>query len=167
MRKFNISVLASSVLLVAAGSATAATQGTLDVTSTGTSVVTIIKENAVQISNVGDIDLGTQATLAADAVASDDVCVFSSTSAYNLTVTSANGAFELQNGAEAIPYGLSWDAAPVAQGVAITGLTGDNVSLNCSGGTNATFEVTVASADFNGANPGTYTDTLTLLVQPE
>ncbi len=166
MRKFNISVLASSVLLIA-GSAIAATDGSLGVTSTGTSVVTIIKDNAVQITNVDDIDLGTHATLGANAVASDDVCVFSSTSAYNLTVTSANGIFELQNGGDAIPYALTWDAAAVTESGVMSGLTGDNTSLNCSGGTNATFEVTVDSADFNAANPGTYTDTLTLLVQPE
>lgn len=165
MKKFTLAAVASVVL--ASGSAIAASDGTLGLTSTGTSVVTIIKENAVQISNVNDLDLGTHSSLAANAVAADDVCVFSSTTGYNLTVTSANGVFELQDGAEAIPYDLSWNTAPVTEGGVMSGLTGDNSSLNCGGGTNAAFEVTVAAADFNGAEPGSYTDTLTLLVQPE
>lgn len=171
MKKLKIAAIASA--LVVSGSAMAASDGTLDTTSTGTSIVTIIKQNAVQITNVNDLNLGTHAVLAADQVAADDVCVFSSTSGYNLTVTSANGAFNLQDSATAtpIPYTMSWTTAAgssaVGYGSAIAGLTGDNVSLDCSAGTNANFEITVSSADFNSADPGTYSDTLTLLVQPE
>lgn len=168
MKKITLAVAIASAVVVS-GSAVAATDGTLGLTSTGTSVVTIIKENAVQISNVNDLDMGTHSALAADASANDDVCVFSSTSGYNITVSSANGALELQDAATTtpVPYALTWDTAPVTLGSTITGLTGDNTSLNCGGGTNANFAVTVASADFNAAAPGTYTDTLTLLVQPE
>jgi spore coat protein U-like protein len=105
-------------------------------------------------------------------VESDDVCIFSSTTNYNVTIDSANGGFRLMDGTEEIPYGLTWSAnggtaATVADGTAITGLAGNSTSLDCGSGTNATFEVTVASADFNSAVPGSYSDTLTLTVAPE
>ncbi len=172
MKNFKTILFAST--LVISGTALAAQDGTLGTNSIGESIVTIIKQNAVQITDVGDIDLGSHATLTADAVGSDDVCVFSSTTNYNVTVDSANGGFNLMDGAAAIPYSLTWAsnggaAASVSDGVAVTGLSGDNTSLICAGtgGSNATFEVTVAVADYNAATPGTYTDTLTLTVAPE
>jgi len=170
MKNFKLAVLASA--LVASGSVMAAQDGTLGLSSEGESLVTIIKENAVQITNVADLDLGTHATLAADQSANDDVCVFNSTAAYKITVSSANGAFVLKDGAEEIPYAVAWAAnggaaVPLAHGAALGGLAGDQASLDCNAGTNANFSATVASADFNAAAPGTYTDTLTLLVEPE
>ncbi len=170
MKNFKLAVLASA--LVTSGSLMAAQDGNLGGTSAGESLVTIIKENAVQISDVADLDLGSHATLAADVSANDDVCVFNSTAAYSITVSSANGEFKLMNGAAEIPYSVEWSAnsgaaAPLAHGAALASLAGDRTSLNCNGGTNANFSATVAAADFNAAGPGTYTDTLTLLVEPE
>lgn len=170
MKNFKLAVLASA--LVASGSLMAATDGTLGTTSTGESLVTIIKQNAVQITNVADLDLGTHATAAADMSANDDVCVFNSTATYSITVTSGNGGFNLSDGTNNIPYSVEWAAnggAAVAlvDGASLGSLTGDRTSLNCGGGTNANFSATVAAADFNAAGPGTYTDVLTLLVEPE
>jgi spore coat protein U-like protein len=169
MKTFKFAVLASS--LVASGFVMAAEQGTLGLTSEGESIVTIIKQNAVQITDVADLDLGTQAFLTADATDNDDVCVFNSTASYQITVSSANG-LNLMDGAEAIPYSVEWSAnggaaVTVVDGDPITGLVGDQTSLDCNGGTNANFSATVVAADFNAAAPGTYTDTLTLLVEPE
>lgn len=174
MKKLKLALVASAVALSASGVVTAATDGTLGATSTGESIVTIIKQNAVQITNVGDISLGTHAALAADQSGSDAVCVFSSTGGYSVTATSANGtgAFSLNDGGtNDIAYTVTWQGAgaavPLAEGTALIGQTGDSGSVNCSGGTNATFEVTVAAALFNAAAPGSYSDTLTLLVEPE
>ncbi len=162
-----LTVLAAA-MTVFSGVAVAATDGTLGLTSTGESIVTIIKENAVQITDVDDINLGTQATLAADATGSDDVCIFSSTGAYTVTASSANTVLELQDGANSIPYALEWDGNALSLGTATPLAPADSSSLTCagSGGTNASFGVTVASADFNAAAPGTYTDTLTFVVSP-
>ena len=170
MKTFKLAVLASA--LVASGSLMAApTQGTLGATSSGTSDVTIIKENAVQITGVADLDLGTHATLAADVSVNDDVCVFNSTATYSITVSSANGGFNLSDGTNNIPYSVDWSsggaAVALTDGALLGSLTGDRTSLNCGGSTNANFSATVAAADFNAAGPGTYTDTLTLLVKPE
>ena len=170
MKTFKITLVALAV--AATGVVSAATSdGTIGTDSTGTADVTLIKQDAVQITNVDTLDLGTHATLAADRTADDDVCVFNSTSSYNITFTSANGSFELQDGANSIPYSVAWSSnggavVPVAYSTAITGNTGDATSLTCGAAvTNANFAVTVTAADFNAANPGNYSDTLTLFVE--
>jgi hypothetical protein len=154
------------------GSAIAATQGSIGPTSTGTSDIIMNKGNSVQITDVGDINLGTSGNLAAAAVESDDVCVFSSTGGYNITMSSTNGSFILTDGNTQtdIGYTIEWDGGtptPVTYGNAITGLMGHSTSVNCDSSTNATFTVSVSATEFNNADPGTYSDTLTLLVQPE
>jgi hypothetical protein len=170
MKLFRIALIAS--LTAMTGSAIAATQGTIGNTSTGTSDININKGNAVQITDVDDIDLGTSGNLAATATQSDAVCVFSSTGACNITVTSTNGSFILTdaNTTTDIDYTVDWTVgtlAPVTYNTAITGLVGDSTSVDCGATTNATFTVSVTAAEFNAADPGSYTDTLTLLVQPE
>jgi len=154
------------------GSTFAATDGDLGATSTGTSIINIGKDNAVQITNVDDIDLGTQGNLTATATQSDDVCVFSSTGGYAITLTSTNGSFHLKSGATTtdIPYSVDWTAGTTTTAVyatSITGLVGNQTAVDCNASTNASFAVSVTAADFNAADPGSYTDTLTLLVQPE
>ncbi len=172
MKTFNKTLLVAALTLSGFSfTASAATDGTLGATSTGTSIVTLVKDNAVQITNVADLDLGTASSLAVDAVASDAVCVFNSTATYSINITSANGAFNLTNAGETMPYAVTWAttgaAAPVAYNSDLGGNLGDRTSPTCGGGTNATFEVTVAAADFNAALPGSYGDTLTLVVTPE
>jgi len=55
MKNFKLAVLASA--MVASGSLMAAQDGNLGGTSEGESLVTIIKQNAVQITDVADLDL--------------------------------------------------------------------------------------------------------------
>lgn len=170
MKLFRIAMIAS--LTAMSGSVLAATDGTLGATSTGTAIINIAKGNAVQITDLDDIDLGTQGNLTATASQSDDVCVFSSTGGYNITLTSANGAFVLSdaNTTTDIAYTVDWTAGTttaVTYNTAITGLIGDSTAVDCNATTNASFTVSVAAAPFNAADPGGYTDTLTMLVQPE
>lgn len=177
MKNFKLALAAAAVAVSFSATVNAATDGSLgdaSIGSTGTSDIILIKDNAVQITNVGDIDLGQASTLAADAVGGDDVCVFSSTGGYEVTVDSdvRAGAFNLESaGGDQMAYTVTWAAnggaaAPVTAGSAITSLAGDSSSLTCSGGTNARFEVTVDDAVFNAAAPGTYEDTVSLLVMP-
>jgi alanine-alpha-ketoisovalerate/valine-pyruvate aminotransferase len=170
MKFFRIAMIAS--LTAMTGTVMAATDGTIGATSTGTSIINIGKGNAVQITDVDDIDLGTTGNLAATATQSDSVCVFSSTGGYNITLTSSNGSFILNdaNTTTDIAYSIDWTAGGTTTAVyntAITGLVGDSTSVDCGATTNATFAVSVTAANFNAADPGSYTDTLTLLVQPE
>jgi len=152
MKTFKIALVSAAVAASASTVAVAATDGLLDLSSTGTSIVTIIKQNAVQISNVNDIDLGTHYALTANEVASDDVCVFSSTGAYEITMTSNAGlVFEMNDGAGTpLPYLVTW----TADGATTPAISGAPVGAFTS------------NADFNSVPNGTYTDTLTLLVTP-
>jgi spore coat protein U-like protein len=150
----------------------AATDGTLGSTSEGTSIVTIIKEDAVIITDVDDLNLGTSGALFENQVATDGVCVYTSTGSYNLAITTANGLFSLQSGTTTtgIAYSLEWitdRATSVIYNSPIIGLIGDSKSINCKGTTNALFQLTVTPGAFNAADPGNYQDTLTLLVAPE
>jgi len=174
MKNVKLALVASALALSFAGVAGAATQGTLGTDSTGTSDIILIKDNAVQISDVGNIDLGTESTLAADKTGSDSVCVFASTGSYHLTVSGARAAFTLEGptATDLIPYGVTWQVGAGTPETILPGLksvgvgyAGDATSLNCNGGTNATFAVAVDAVGFNAAAPGTYTDTLTLFVE--
>ncbi|MFT5894231.1 MAG: hypothetical protein ACI8VW_001100 [bacterium] len=150
----------------------AATDGSLGSTSEGTSIVTIIKEDAVLITDVDDLFLGTRGALFDNQVNADAVCVYSSTGSYNLAITTVNGLFSLQSASTTtnIPYSLEWitdTTTSVVYGSDIIGLIGDRKSINCNGTSNAIFQITVTPTAFNAAAPGTYQDTLTLLVAPE
>lgn len=162
----------AATLTLATGMATAATDGSLASTSSGTSVITMTKQDAVQISGIDDINLGIRGNLSATEVGSDSLCVFSSTGAYSIVVTSSNGSFELMdsNNTTAIPYSVDWIVAStraVSYNTPLAGLIGNSTAVDCEGNTNATFQVSVEAADFNSAEPGDYRDTLTLLVTPE
>lgn len=160
-------------LIAGLGLAQAASDGALDGTSTGTSDIILEKDDMVQITGLADIDLGSESRLTADASASDDVCVFSTSGSYSVTVSSANGSFILQdiNTASDIAYEINWtvDNTPQAltYNTASTAIAGNNNDPTCGGTPNASFEVVVPSAGFNAASPGTYIDTLTLLLSPE
>jgi hypothetical protein len=146
--------------------------GVIGSSSEGTSVLTIVKQDAVQISKVDDLFLGISGSLTSQHVVGDDVCVFSSTGAYSLTVSSTNGWFALRdsNTVTEIPYTLEWvttSVRAVPYNTSVTNLFGDTRSPTCNGSTNARFQVTINPENFNQAEPGRYRDTLTLLVQPE
>ena len=159
-------------LLLFALNATPATDGFIGSSSEGTSVLTIVKEDAVQISDVDDLYLGIKGALTSAQVVGDDVCVFSSTGAYSLTVSSTNGGFALKdsNTLTDIRYSLEWvttSTHSVRYNKTLTSLSGNSQSLDCGGSTNARFQVTIRPKSFNKAEPGQYRDTLTLLVHPE
>ena len=68
---------------------------------------------------------------------------------------------------------MTWNGTAVATGgtalAALEDEAGNNANLDCADdtdGTNATFGVTLDTADFNAAAPGEYQDTLTLTISP-
>ncbi len=162
-------LLSLSIVAAASGHAYAATQGTAGATSNGSSIVTISKLNNVQVSAIDDIDLGTQAFLVAPAVGVDDICVFSSNVAYQITFDQAGGSFELAGAtsSDTIPYTVQFGLAPATAGTPITGQVGNRLDPECLGVPNAVYTVTVAPADFNAAAPDSYRAVLELLVEAE
>ena len=173
MKFFRIAVIAS--LTTVSGVAVAVTDdGDLDTTSTGTSDVTVTKQNTVQISGIDTIDFQTLGYIdpATPVTAESDMCVFSSTGTYTILLTSTNGAFNLNDNGNTIDYTVTWaDAAdagaPVAYNTVLETQAGSNVDPTCENANNATLTVTLNNAQFNSADAGTYTDTLTMQVSPE
>jgi len=171
MKNSNRAILIA--ILSSSATVHAAQQGASGATSTGESSVSVTKQEVVMISDIADLDLGTMDNTSTDLLAFDEVCVFNTTANYQITATSSNSAFQLSDGGTGtIPYSVEWadstgSPTPMSYGSAVSGLLGDQISTNCGGGTNARFSVSVLAADFNNADPGTYSDTLTLMIEPE
>ncbi|MFK7860423.1 MAG: hypothetical protein AB8B64_16510 [Granulosicoccus sp.] len=150
----------------------AATDGLLGSESEATTVISFIKQNSVRISGLDDINLGTRASLTTSEQYTENICVYSSTGAYAVTATSANGAFELrsENGPDTILYRLQWvsgNAQDLVPAVSVGGFIGDVSDIDCAGSQNASIRIIVSKTSFNSADPGIYSDTLVLLVRAE
>jgi hypothetical protein len=164
-----------------AGSAQAATDGSLGATSTGTVGITATVAGRVQISKLSNVTFSL-ADPANPVSASQNVCVWSNTSGrkYNITATGdgASNAFTLQ--ATALPsaaYTVEWantsgatTTTPLTSGTAFTGQTTVATSPTCATGalTSATLVVKMSSAVLQTMQAtASYTGVLTLVVAPE
>jgi hypothetical protein len=166
--------------LLVHGSASAATQGSLGTTSTGSISIGASVPNRVQLTGLSDVSFTNQdpATPAANA---QNVCVWSNTSTkgYNVTATGsgAGSAFTLANGAATVPYSVEWSGSSgqasgtaLTAGAALTGLTSTATNATCSAGasSSASLIVKISSANLQNMQAATtYTGTLTLVVAPE
>lgn len=160
-----------AVLGASASTPTTAFDRKYGATSTSQSDISVTKKDLVQISGIEDLDLGAVSSTEIDLMVSDAICVYVSTAGYQMTATSGNGQFELQDssGSNSIPYAVSWadssaSPTPVGYGRPLTNLLGEQVS---TGNNNASFAVTVTALDFNNAALGSYTDVLILTISPE
>ena len=177
-RFFSLSA-ACIAALTAHGTASAATQGSLGTTSTGSISIGASVPNRVQLSGLADVSFANQdpATPAANA---QNVCVWSNTSTkgYNVTASGsgAGSAFTLAAGAS-VPYSVEWagssgqsSGTALTSGSALTGLTSTATNPTCSAGgsSSASLIVRISSANLQGMQAATtYTGTLTLVVAPE
>jgi len=182
MAKARLRQLATACIagLLAEGGASAATQGSLGTTSTGSISIGASIPNRVQLSGLSDVLLLNQdpATPASNA---QDVCIWSNTSTrgYNVTASGngAGSAFTLANGALSVPYSVEWagssgqsSGTSLASGTAMTGLTSAATNPTCSSGlsNSASLIVRISSANLQSMQAATtYTGTLTLVVAPE
>lgn len=166
----------------------AATQGTLGGSSTGSVLITLNINPAIQISNLTDIVINYVVGVSSgNATGFSPACVYSNstTKNYSIKATSTNasgGNMRVSTGGGSpsyINYTAQWFTNPNATGgtpvsltngtaVNISGATANNTSPNCSNGAsnNASVLITFLSADLSSATQGSYTDTLTLLVTP-
>jgi len=165
----------------AAGTAQAATDGSLGATSTGTVTINASVAPRVQISKLSDVTFSA-VDAANPASNSQNICVWSNTSGrkYNITATGngTSSAFTLASGVLApAAYTVEW--APTSGATTTTGLTAGSAlagqstaatSPTCSSGvaTSATLVVKMSAASLQGMQAGaTYTGVLTLVVAPE
>lgn len=173
-------IAANLVALAFAGSAQAATQGSLGSTSTGSVSISASVPNRVRISGLSDVAF-TNVDPTIDASNAQNVCVWSNTSTrgYNLTASGsgAANAFTLTNASVTVPYSVEWSntsgqstGTALSSGTALTGQTSAATNANCASGPSASASliVKIAAADLQGMQASTsYTGTLTLLVAPE
>ena len=162
------------------GTASAATQGTLGATSTGTVAISASVPNRARITGLSDVSLVNQDPNTAFSGA-QDVCVWSNTATKGYTITAsgsgAANAFTLANGALTVPYSVQWSATSGATtGTALTaatasaGLVSTATQQTCSSGPlkSASLIVNLGTTDLGSMQAATtYTGTLTLLVAPQ
>lgn len=175
MKHFKLALIAS--VLTISGSALAATDGVFTTTgsTTGSSVVSITKQDGVALIGVADMAFAAAASInATTAAKNDDVCVFSSTGGYSVTATSQNDPagplFNLESATAAttIGYTMTWTdntgaTLPLVNGTALPGQSGNSTDSTCPTD-NANFGVTLSVADFTAADPASYQDTVNLLI---
>jgi hypothetical protein len=181
MLKARLSQLAlAAALLMTAAQTSAATQGSLGSTSTGTVSISASVPNRVQLTGLTDVAFTNQDPAVAAANA-QSVCVWSNTSTkgYNVTATGSgtSSAFTLANGSLTVPYSVEWagsssasSGTALASGTALTGLASTATNPTCSTGASSTASliVRISSANLQSMQAATsYTGTLTLVVAPE
>ena len=131
----------------------------------------------IQLTQMKDFDFDEWGG-AGDLETTQNFCVFRNGSGgFSLQATgehNSGGRFHLSNNTETIPYDVSfrgsgswYSSTPgVSLSSAATNFKG-NSTRDCGGGTSHSMRVTVDENELKGAVAGTYTDTITLLVQPD
>lgn len=140
----------------------------------------LLAGNNARITGLSDVAFGSIATLSADSVQSQNICVFSnsSTNGYYVTATGSgsSGAFTLASGANLLPYDVEWSPASgqstgtlLSPNAALTGEVSSATQPSCNSGpsTSASLIIILRSAQLSSARAGSYSGTLTLVVGPE
>jgi hypothetical protein len=153
----------------------AATDGTLNATSTGDLSMDLSIPNLTKLTDVADLNFGTYSG-SGNAVLDDDVCVYTNNTSGQYKVTARGSgtsfAYTITNGSQTIPYTVRWNTiAGTAGNVNLpsnsqtTTLSGANTtSQSCGGVKNANFEVTMTRSAVLGVPAGTYSGILTLII---
>lgn len=160
--------------------ASAASQGSLGATSTGSVDISASVANRARITGLTDVAFTNQDP-ATPASSAQDVCVWSNTTtgAYTITATGsgAASAFTLSNGTTTVPYSVQWASSSgqtsgtaLTTGTASASLTSAATNQNCASGpaASASLVVGISTTDLGTMSAGSsYTGTLTLLVTPQ
>lgn len=183
MRKIAPLAAATAIGLVVSslGGAMAATQGGRGQTSQGKVNVSAEVPQFVKISSLDDLTLGTF-TGESDVTGDEDVCVWSNTGGYTLTASSSMGGsnfrMETNEGDATLDYNVAWaesaGAADFSQGTPLAAGSGQNFGSstqfngpNCgNGGANSSLLVQIPANEQNNPTAGNYSDTLTLMIEP-
>lgn len=183
MKKFLILCGAAFLPFMAAQWAWAVTQGLLGPSSTMTINVEIVIGRELRVFSLDPVDLGVFDFTQAQMQGNDTFCVYDNGATfgqtYRITFTSTNnpGNFELANGGNVIDYQVEYDDSQAGtnfraagSGTPITGnINASSGDTNCTsvGGDNGNVRITVTNAQAGNSPAGVYTDTLSILVEPE
>lgn len=162
----------------------ASTRGTIGPTSTGSFTFSVTKVSAARISGLNDMVISWPAT-DTDIIWSSDVCVISSRASGTYTIMAtgsarAGGAFIISGANATLPYKVAWDSGrdgnlsnnrvsltPGVTSPPVDGAsTDDRLCQGSSAGRTARLVITIPRQSLRAAAPGSYSDTLTLLVSP-
>jgi hypothetical protein len=153
----------------------AAQDGTLGATSTGSTDMDVTIPGLVRITGVGNLDFGNYTGGSAPSLY-EPVCVYTNDASGNYKVTArgtgASYAFTVDDGnGHTIPYSVSWDdfsaTISLSPDTASTTRSGANTSSQtCGGGNSARFQVSFTASALLSKPAGTYTGTLTLIIEP-
>lgn len=153
----------------------AATDGTLSSTSTGELGVSLSISNLVRITDVAPLNFGSYSG-SGSAVQDDSVCVYTNNPSGQYKITARGSgtlyAFTITNGSTTIPYTVRWNNTGSTSGnfqidanIQSSTLSGaSTTSQTCAGVNNANFQVTMTRDAILGVPSGTYTGTLTLII---
>jgi|GEM_PF-2220269 len=126
----------------------------------------------VKVTDINDFSLGSWSG-SGDLQNEDIVCIYNlgvSTYRVRLTGTGAGGAFRMTGTGGDIPYEVEFKSGAgsfvALTANAYTGFSGANtVSNSCGGSPNATIRVTARAASLAAVLTGSYSDTLTILLE--
>ncbi|URD60180.1 hypothetical protein M8312_10315 [Sphingomonas sp. KRR8] len=163
-----------------AGTAQAATDGSLGATSTGLVNINASIAARVQISGLSDVTIASVDPTVAESHP-QDVCVWSNTAGhkYNIKATGsgASGAFTLASGTlPVVNYTVEWNqlvaktsGTALTAGTALTGQASAATTPTCASGTkSASLVVKMDTTNLTNMQAGaTYGGVLTLVVAPE
>ena len=142
--------------------------------------VTLAASPEVQISHLGSIVFGSFITGAGSLSVNEPFCIYSESTngAYRLSVSSDSqdvaGNFYMEDSIidEKIPLSVLFSASGSGAGTIsmtsnyVTGM-GNSDNADCNGGDNATLTFTIDDFDLQGASSGSYSELLTIFVEPE
>ncbi len=155
-----------------------ATDGSLGTSSTGTSTITLTKLDLVRIMGIANASFSNEVSITAPTGILDGACVYSTTGSYNIRFTSTNASgttFRMRSAASNyIHYDVQWNNADsgttgytMGSGVTSSTYSGAHTSsTTCAGANNSRMFIYVDATTFNNAPIGSYSDTLTVLVNP-
>ena len=133
----------------------------------------------VRITDLINLNAGTWSGSPDSIEVEDDICIFSNSGNYTVTATGsgANNNFRVENGAEFVNYDVNWNDQ-VGTTVGQEQLTKNTPSTTqttsatsgsntCNGGSNNTahIQISFGNGQLRRNLPGTYSGTLTLLIE--
>ena len=163
------------LILLCAAQAPTALAGPATESASADSEISVLVGGRVRISRITDIDLGTYSGTG-NLSGTARMCVYHNDGGrYSITPSSANaraGTFRVSGDVQFIRYSVNFEDdaglsfSGVTSGQRLRNLQGHSRSPACQGQTNATLTVEFAADDLQAAGGGTYTDVITLLVEP-
>lgn len=172
-----LSLALFAALACSHSSAMAASDGSLGADSTGTSTVTVTVPTLVKITGLANITFGTWSG-SGDLNDDEDVCVYTNLAAGTYYITASGSgaadAFTLASGGDTLAYRVYFNDEDGTTGEAeLTATTksaqqtGAHVtSQTCVGGDTGNYHVQIEASELSTVPAGSYSGTLSLLVEP-